>query len=138
MHERRRDILEEMMNFIEMALAQAFQQMGVHYIPRQPHAETSEDEPYIDIIESETEYILTTELPGIRTEDISLSATEHDVQLSINASEGNTSRYCRLVKTIGLTDEIIPDKIKAKYKNGVLGVHAPKKHQKNKVKINVE
>lgn len=135
MHEKR-DFFEDMMDFIEHAVAQAFRQSGVAYIPSRPQG--TQDEPHTELMEKDTEYILTAELPGVDKKDIRVNATEDEIELAIKSGGKHLSRYTGYSKTYQLSELIIPGKIQAKHKNGVLEVTAPKKNPGKKTKIKID
>ncbi len=74
-------------------------------------------EPYTSSIidEKTNELNITADMPGIRKEDIEVSATENEVFIK---GEGNGRKYTKSVKT----PAVDPDSSKAKYNNGVLEV----------------
>jgi HSP20 family molecular chaperone IbpA len=128
--ERRRDFFDEMRDMIEAAIAQAFRQAGVQYIPSQPHGDHA-GEPYAEVIDSGAEYVITSELPGVRVEDVRINAAENALEILVKGSQGHASRY-RGSKTYALPCGINPGKINAKYRNGVLEVKAPKRNPKKR------
>ncbi|MBU0649512.1 Hsp20/alpha crystallin family protein [Patescibacteria group bacterium] len=132
-----RDFFEDMMDMIEHTVAQAFRQAGMQYIPSRPQAR--QEEPHSEIMETDAEYVLTAELPGVDKKDIRINASENEIQIAVvGAAEKKHSRYGGLSKTYEVGEEIIPDKIKAKHKNGVLEVSAPKKNPGKKTRIKID
>lgn len=100
-----------------------------------PNAEAAT--PLIDIHESDSDYIVSAELPGIKKEDINV--TVHDGVLTINAEskneikEENNGRVVRqerhfgnLVRSMRLGNDIQQDNVKAEYKDGLLKLTIPK------------
>lgn len=124
------------MRLLEDAVAQAFNQTGRQYIPSR--AIERDRGPFIDLIDSGREYVLTAELAGARKEDILIDATEDEIVLSIEDSDEEESRYAGLSESFPLADKIRPNDIKAKYRNGVLQVWAPKKKPREGRKIDVK
>ena len=95
--------------------------------------------PSIDLAETDTEYKLTAELPGLEEKDVELTLRENMLTLSgekrDEREERNEGRYYaerfvgRFSRTIPLPEEVDPDKVAAAFKNGVLTVVMPKSHQ---------
>lgn len=105
--------------------------------------------PPIDITERENEFVVRTDLPGVRKEDISVTL-ENGV-LTILAEykkedeqkEGDRviraeRRYGRLVRSLRLGIPIDEKKIKASYKDGVLELILPKAEEAKPKKISVD
>ncbi|MEB3755412.1 MAG: Hsp20/alpha crystallin family protein [Desulfurococcales archaeon] len=96
---------------------------------------TNEIEPLVDVFEDNGEIIVVAEVPGVSKEDIELKVKTK--QLIIKAK----SKDRKYFKTIDLPKEIIPEKAKASYKNGVLEVRLKAKEVGERdegVDINVE
>jgi HSP20 family protein len=81
---------------------------------------SSEREPLIDVIEDTDVLRVIAEVPGVRKEDIDLSATENS--LLIQAESAKRKYY----KELDLPCNIIPESASAKFKNGVLEVELTK------------
>ncbi|MCE4605900.1 MAG: Hsp20/alpha crystallin family protein, partial [Desulfurococcales archaeon] len=77
---------------------------------------TNEIEPLVDVFEDNGEIIVVAEVPGVSKEDIELKVKPN--QLIIKAKSKDRKYY----KAIDLPKEVIPEKAKASYKNGVLEV----------------
>ncbi|NPA47910.1 MAG: Hsp20/alpha crystallin family protein [Thermococci archaeon] len=97
-------------------------------------------EPFVDIFDKGDEFVITAEMPGVRKEDIKVRVTEDTVYIEAKVKreheleregavriERYYSGYRRVVK---LPEEVVPEKAKASYKNGVLEIRVPKKHPK--------
>jgi len=96
---------------------------------------TNEIEPLVDVFEDNEEIIVVAEVPGVSKEDIELKVKPK--QLIIKAK----SKDRKYFKTIDLPKEVIPEKAKASYKNGVLEVRLKVKEGGERdegVDINVE
>lgn len=104
----------------------------------------------VDIKETDTEYTLEADMPGLTKEDIQLDY--HDNVLSIGAhkeegkdekdDEGNYIRRERSVRSYSrqfILKDVKEEGITAKFDSGVLTVHLPKKEAKdtpnNKIEI---
>ena len=98
--------------------------------------------PAIDIEETDVEFLVSADLPGIKKEDISIESVNN--QLSISAErkyennegrkQGRTERfYGTYQRSFTLPAGVDAEKIQADYKGGVLTVHLPK-GEKSKAK----
>ncbi len=95
-------------------------------------------EPFVDIFDRGDEFIITAELPGVRKEDIKVRVTEDAVYIEAQVrrekeleKEGAVRverYYSGYRRVISLPEEVIPEKSKARYNNGVLEIRIPKKH----------
>jgi HSP20 family protein len=96
--------------------------------------------PSTDIIEKENEWVILSEIPGVKKEDISI--TFEDSYLKIEAkkelrykskkysSEDHQDKYERKFK---LNRDVDSTNIDASYENGVLELRIPKKKEKHKL-----
>ena len=75
-------------------------------------------EPLVDIIEDDKEITLICEMPGVEKQDIKLKTTRTNIEIRA----GNS-----YLKKIAFPSEIIPQKARAKYKNGILEIKLLKK-----------
>jgi len=92
--------------------------------------------PSVDVSESKGKYTITAELPGLEAKDVDVSL-EGDV-LTIRGekkkeSEEKGESFHRVERSYGgfsrsfrLAGHVDPDKVKAKFKNGVLTLTIPK------------
>jgi HSP20 family protein len=94
----------------------------------------SEREPVVDVIEGEKEIKVVVELPGVKKEDVNLSATEKS--LTIRVDEYKRKYF----KEVELPAEVDPDSAKASCTNGILEATLQKKLQPTKkgVEIRIE
>lgn len=92
----------------------------------------------VDISEKENEYILEAELPGINKEDINIEINDKALTISANRDENieekkdNYLRKERRRSSISRTfsmDNVLSDKITAKYENGILTLVLPKNEE---------
>ena len=100
--------------------------------------------PALDVHETEDEYVLYLDLPGVKQEDVSVEL--NDTILSISGVRtpvelGNAQRverpYGSFARTLTLPQGIDPDKIVAHYTDGVLELHVPKPEQQKPKKIEI-
>jgi len=93
--------------------------------------------PAVDIKENDSEIRMDLELPGLKPEDVDLSA-ENGVltvrgEKKSERKEGEENRYHVVERTYGsflrtfqLPQGIDEDQIKAEFENGILSIHIPK------------
>lgn len=107
--------------------------------------------PAMDITERENDYVVRTDLPGVRKEDINVTL-ENGV-LTVTAErreeetrkEGNSEReirrevrYGRYARSLRLGTQIDEKGVKANYRDGVLELVLPKAEQVKPRKISVD
>lgn len=105
--------------------------------------------PAMDITERENEYVVRTDLPGVKKEDISV--TMENGLLTIAAECKNETqekegdrilrqerRYGRYARSLRLGTQIDEKGVKASYKDGVLELILPKAEAVKPRKISVE
>ena len=131
------DALEDRMN---RWMSQAF--------PRRALAEAMEWVPEVDLVDTDGEYVLTAEMPGMTKEDIHIEVGDGLLTLSGEKKETEKHesaqhryferRYGSFERSFSLPRAVDPDKVQAEYKDGVLTVHLPKTEESRgrKVKIN--
>lgn len=93
--------------------------------------------PEVDISGTDTEYIVTAELPGMTEEDISIEMKGDALVLKGEKRQEKKSEeegYYRVERTYGSFQRVLTvpkdadvDNIKAKYKNGVITITLPRK-----------
>jgi len=105
--------------------------------------------PPIDIAERENEFVVRTDLPGVRKEDISITLENGVLTISAEYKKDDEQkegdriirqerRYGRFVRSLRLGVPIDEKKIKANYKDGVLELMLPKAEEAKPKKINVD
>jgi HSP20 family protein len=92
--------------------------------------------PTVDISETETEYVIKAELPGMKKEDVNV--TLEDGVLTIQGERKQESEekgkkhhrversYGSFVRSFTLPDYVDGTKVTASFKDGVLNLHLPK------------
>jgi HSP20 family protein len=103
---------------------------------RKQYQPSAEREPLVDVIEDNDVLRVIAEIPGVRKENIDLSAT--DKSLLVKAESDDHRR--KYFKEIDLPCTIIPDSASAKFKNGVLEVELKKEDclEQSGTKVNVK
>jgi HSP20 family protein len=103
--------------------------------------------PALDVHEDKDSFIVRTELPGLKREDIEVSL--HDGALTITGerkaetvSEGTEVHrqerfYGKFQRVLTLPTPVAADKIKAQYKDGVLTVTLPKVEEAKPKQIDI-
>lgn len=84
-----------------------------------------EREPLTEVVDLNGRYEITVEVPGVKKDEIDLSATEDTMKVE-------TTGERKYQKTISFEDPIDPDKVDANFRNGILTVEAEKKEKEEK------
>lgn len=97
---------------------------------------------WTDFRESENEYLIAVELPGMEKEDIDLEVGEDSIAIKAEKKqekkqkdEGNYSyaeSYSGFARVISLPENADSEKVDAEYKNGVLKIKIGKKKKEKK------
>ncbi len=115
---------------------------------RIPNAFDEAWSPRVDIAETENEYSVAIELPGIEKKNLSINVK--DSILTIKGEKKAEEKqegvnYLRMERSYGeferqfkLSKNIITDKIAAEYKNGVLNITLPKAEEAKPKEIAVK
>jgi HSP20 family protein len=105
--------------------------------------------PFCDLIETDKEYRLCAEMPGISKDKIDINIDKKGIEISAEAKseveedkKGYVNRernYSSFYRRMTFPEEVIPEKAEATYENGVLEITIPKKTptdtKKHKVKV---
>jgi len=107
--------------------------------------------PYADIIDRKNEIVVSAEMPGIPRENVEVRVDENSVEISGESEQSTEDEdagyyrkeraYTSFYRHIPLPEEIKPDAVKARMKNGVLEIVLPKKvpsKEEKKRRIKVE
>ncbi len=111
------------------------------YVDR--YARASDDErtskawsPSVDINESDTQYVVSAELPGVEKDDVTVSIDKNVLTIKgekrlTKKEEGEKwhrveSTYGEFTRSFTLPEEVDTDKVEANYKDGVLALTIPK------------
>jgi HSP20 family protein len=103
--------------------------------------------PAVDVWETESELVLSVDLPGIPEEEIAVELNENVLTVSgerSRSSEQSTERYYRYERRFGsfsrsvtLPPGVQEDAISAKYENGVLEIRVPKPEEPKPKRIQI-
>lgn len=91
--------------------------------------------PPVDVYEKDGNVIVKAEIPGLKADDISITATEDSISLKGEFKRDEETkregfyrrerREGKFYRTIPMPAAIKPEKVKAKFKDGVLEITAP-------------
>lgn len=92
--------------------------------------------PAADVYETDKEYVLNFDLPGIKESDVSISldantlrvSGERKVETEVKTQNRYRSErsYGKFERAFALPEKVLADKIEANFKDGVLSIHIPK------------
>lgn len=92
--------------------------------------------PAVDVMETESEFLVRAELPGVEKKDVKLSVENGVLMITgrrEQEKEEKGKRYHRIERAYGsfarsftLPDLVDEQKVAAEFRNGVLTVHLPK------------
>ena len=104
--------------------------------------------PAVDIYETNDSFVVSADLPGLNKDEIQIDLKDNTLTLKgekkfeEKVSKDNYIRversYGSFVRSFTLPQNVDPEKIKAKYKEGVLEVTIPKKEDARPKQIKVE
>jgi HSP20 family protein len=102
--------------------------------------------PTMDIMETDEDIVVKTDLPGAKKEDIKIDITEDSLEITANFEEEEEDfnfikreRRCGEVKrAVILPTKIIMEKASAKFIDGVLTVTLPKLEKNESFEIKVD
>lgn len=90
----------------------------------------------VDIRETDKEYIVEAELPGVKKDEINVEIDENRLTIAVQRSEQvdeqkdnyirKERRCCSMARSFAV-DNILIDKVTAKFENGLLVITLPKK-----------
>lgn len=105
--------------------------------------------PAIDVSETDNEYLIRAEIPGVKKEDVNVSV--QDGMLTINAESKyedeekkdgrlirQERRYGKYVRSMRLGKDVDSGEVKAEYKDGVLELRLPKAEEVKPKKIAID
>ena len=100
--------------------------------------------PYMDVRETDDEYLVMVDLPGVKPEDVNIEVSDQVLTVSGARAPFETGEaqvverpYGSFVRTVTLPKGVEEDKIVADYHDGVLEVRVPKpaEHRPTKIAI---
>ncbi len=92
-------------------------------------------QPRVDIAETNSDIVVTAELPNINSNDLYLTVTDDSLTLSCNslAGGGQTSIH----RTIALPTSVRSERVEASYSNGILEARLPKSDATTRRRVRV-
>lgn len=81
--------------------------------------------PRVDIFETENEFLLVADLPGVKPDEVDLSFDKGELTLHGNRTSRPNGK-ADFQRTFAVADSVAADKIAAELKHGVLTVRLPK------------
>jgi HSP20 family protein len=104
--------------------------------------------PSVDIIDHDTEVVVRAAVPGMKKEDLDLSLTQNTISLAgkiTREEKEEKADYVRseiyrgdFSRTLNLPAEVVAERAKASFKDGVLEVVVPKKQPVQRKVISIE
>ena len=100
--------------------------------------------PLVDVHETEDEYLVKVDLPGVKADDVSVEVNENVLSISGSrvAKEAGQAQlverpYGSFVRTLTLPQGVDSDSIEAGYQDGVLELRIPKPAEQKPRKITI-
>ena len=102
--------------------------------------------PRVDIVETENEFVLFVDLPGVWSDDVDVRFEKGELTVHGKRAAANTGRQPSLReyeatsyhRTFAVAETVAADKIDAELKNGVLTVRLPKAEAAKPRRISVK
>lgn len=102
--------------------------------------------PVADVEEQDDGYVVQVELPGVKREDVTIELVGNELSITGEIKEEKRKgvvrkqmrRFGRFDYRISLPDQLDPEKVDAKLKDGVLTVRVPKAERAQRRQIEVK
>ena len=98
--------------------------------------------PLVDVHETEEEYLVKVDLPGVKADDVSVEVNDNVLSISGSRAADETGQaqlverpYGSFVRTLTLPQGVDSDSIEAGYQDGVLELRIPKPVEQKPKKI---
>src|SRR5438128_6377756 len=92
--------------------------------------------PYVDVIDSDNEYVVKAELPGLKKETLNIQVGTNELSLAAESNveteeEGKTylhreRAFSTFRRNIGFAESVDTEKVSAKMAEGILAITLPK------------
>jgi HSP20 family protein len=100
--------------------------------------------PVLDVRETEEEYLVLVDLPGVKADEVTIEVSNHVLSISgtrapVETGEAQLSErpHGSFVRTLTLPEGVDDEKIAANYSDGVLELHVPKPVAQRPKKIEI-
>ena len=100
--------------------------------------------PLLDVRETEDEYLVLVDLPGVKSDDVTIEVSDRVLSISgsrvpVETGEPQLSErpHGSFVRTLTLPQGVDEEKIAANYSDGVLELHVPKPVEQRPKKITI-
>jgi len=100
--------------------------------------------PLLDVRETDDEYLVLVDLPGVKSDDVTIEVSDRVLSISgsrvpVETGEPQLSErpYGSFVRTLTLPQGVDDEKIAANYSDGVLELHVPKPIEQRPKKITI-
>jgi len=100
--------------------------------------------PPVDVHETEDEYLVKIDLPGVKSEDVNVEVNDNVLSVSGSRAADDTGAaqlverpYGSFARTLTLPQGVNSDSIEAGYQDGVLELRIPKPAQQKPKKITI-
>jgi HSP20 family protein len=100
--------------------------------------------PVLDVRETTDDYVVLVDLPGVKSEDVTIEVHDHVLTIAgsrvpVETGESRLSErpYGSFVRTLTLPEGVNSDEIKADYGDGVLTLQIPKPAEVKPKKISI-
>jgi len=100
--------------------------------------------PVLDVRETDEEYLVLVDLPGVKSGDVSIEVSDRVLTISGSRAPVETGEpqltersYGSFTRTLTLPQGVDEDKIAAHYLDGVLELHVPKPVEQQPKKITI-
>jgi HSP20 family protein len=102
--------------------------------------------PPVDIEEQDDAYVIEAEVPGVTKDDVNIELISNELMVTGEIKEREregilrkrTRRIGRFEYRVRLPEQVDPDNVEAKLKDGVLSVRVPKHEQAERRRIQVK
>lgn len=133
----RRDIERAFEDFYRRPWRLPFTRTAFEAAPIWPGEAIWGKSPAVDIVETDREYIITSEMPGVTADNVEVKLSDGDLTLKCEKTEPKEEergrvhvterRYGALQRTFRIPESVDSGKIEASFSNGILAVTLPKK-----------
>jgi HSP20 family protein len=102
--------------------------------------------PPVDIEEQDDAYVIEAEVPGVKKDDVNIELISNELMITGEIKEREregilrkrTRRIGRFEYRVRLPEQVDPDNVEAKLKDGVLSVRVPKHEHAERRRIQVK